>query len=324
MTRIPVLIDCDTGIDDALALIYLAALHHAAEIDLVGVTTTAGNVDVVQTGKNSRWVLDQCLLPDVPVVSGLEGPRDVELVTTPETHGQYGLGYVNPQVGDLRDGPWQDLWKDCLRNRPGLQLIVTGPATNLAEFGPVANTTLMGGAYLYPGNTTPTAEWNSWVDPQAASRVFRQARDPITVCSLEVTEQFTLTEERLSMLVEGLGSTPIAAFLPEMLRFYFEFHDLQGEGYLAQIHDLLTCMIALGKVPFTHLETTVEVEAESELMRGTTVADLRGHWGRPVNARLVRNVDLGAAHAELGRAATLLSRVAEQRRGTAGDSGPAS
>lgn len=324
MTCIPVLIDCDTGIDDALALIYLAALHHATEIELVGVTTTAGNVGVVQTGKNSRWILDQCLLPDIPVVTGMEKPRDVDLVTTPETHGRYGLGYVNPQVGELPEGRWQDLWKRGLRGRADLRLIVTGPATNLAEFGPVANTTLMGGAYLYPGNTTPTAEWNSWVDPHAARRVFRQAQNPITVCSLEVTEQFTLTEESLSALVKGLGDTPIAAFLPEMLRFYFEFHELQGEGYLAQIHDLLTCMIALGKVPFTHLETTVEVEAESELMRGTTVADLRGHWGRPVNARLVRTVDLGTAHAELGRAARLLARVAEQRRGPVGDSGPAS
>lgn len=310
MTRIPVLIDCDTGIDDALALIYLAALHHGREIDLVGVTTTAGNVSVEQTGKNSRWILDQCLLPEVTVVPGMAGPRDVELVTTPETHGQYGLGYVNPPVTELPRGLWQDLWKSSLQVRPNLKLIVTGPATNLAEFGPVAHTTLMGGAYLYPGNTTPTAEWNSWVDPHAARRVFRQAQDPITVCSLEVTEQFTLAEENLATLVERLGDTPVATSLPEILRFYFEFHELQGEGYLAQIHDLLTCMIALDRIPFTHTETTVDVEADSELMRGTTVADLRGHWGRPVNARLVRTVDVDAAHAELGRAAGLLARVA--------------
>lgn len=310
MTRIPVLIDCDTGIDDALALIYLAALHHGGEIELVGVTTTAGNVSVDQTGKNSRWILDQCLLPEVPVVPGMAGPRDVELVTTPETHGQYGLGYVNPLAAELPRGSWQDLWKRSLQDRPDLQLIVTGPATNLAEFGPVANTTLMGGAYLYPGNTTPTAEWNSWVDPHAARRVFRQAQDPIMVCSLEVTEQFTLAEESLATLVERLGDTPVAASLPEILRFYFEFHELQGEGYLAQIHDLLTCMIALDRIPFTHTETTVDVEADSELMRGTTVADLRGHWGRPVNARLVRTVDVDAAHAELDRAAGLLARAA--------------
>ena len=87
-----------------------------------------------------------------------------------------------------------------------------------------------------------------------------------------------------------------------MLRFYFEFHEAQGEGYLAQIHDLLTCMIALDKIPFSGREVTVDVEADSPLMRGTTVADIRGHWGNPANAFLVETADIEAAHAELLRA----------------------
>lgn len=307
MTRIPVLIDCDTGIDDALALIYLAALHHEGVIELCGATTTAGNVDVHQTARNTRWVLDHCGLGEVPVLPGLPGPKQVPLVTTPETHGELGLGYVLPDPADPANpatGEWDTLWRDLLAQHTDLRLIITGPATNLADFGPVpAATTLMGGSYLYPGNTTPTAEWNSWVDPHGARQAFAQATEPITICSLGVTEQFTLDPDTLAELISALGPAPIAGYLPEMLRFYFEFHRAQGEGYLAQIHDLLSCMIALDRIPFEATDTTVDVETDSELLRGTTVADLRGHWRRPPNARLVRTADIPAAHRELLRAA---------------------
>lgn len=304
---IPVLIDCDTGIDDALALMYLSALHHAGEIELLGATTTAGNTGVDQAAHNTRWVLDRCGLDRVPVLPGLPGPREVELVTTPETHGEFGLGYLHPTGVEVAEGDWRALWQRALDNHADLRLTVTGPATNLAEFGPVAHTTLMGGAYLYPGNTTPTAEWNTWVDPHAAGEAFGRATAPLTVCSLGVTERFTLNPATLADLLSALGTAPIAAHLPEMLRFYFEFHRAQGEGYLAQIHDLLSCMIALDNIPFTTREVTVDVETESPLLRGTTVADLRGHWDRPVNARLVESVDIDAAHTELRRAARILA-----------------
>ena len=141
------------------------------------------------------------------------------------------------------------------------------------------------------------------MDPHAAKTAFAQATEPITVCSLGVTERFTLNPDSLQLLIDALSDAPIASYLPEMLRFYFEFHESQGEGYLAQIHDLLTVMIALGKAPFTTREVTVDVEADSELMRGTTVADMRGHWGREPNALLVDDADVTAAHAELLRAA---------------------
>ena len=306
---IPVLIDCDTGIDDALALLYLAALHHEGEIEFVGATTTAGNVDVTQTAINTRWVLDQCGLKGVPVAAGQEAPLEVPLTTTPETHGEFGLGYINPDTQHVGQEDWQSLWRNAMSEHADLRLIVTGPATNLATFTAV-KTPLMGGSYLYPGNTTPTAEWNAWVDPHAARKAFAQADEPITVCSLGVTEKFTLNPETLNKLIDALTDAPIAKFLPEMLRFYFEFHESQGEGYLAQIHDLITVMIALDRIPFASREVTVDVEADSELMRGTTVADLRGHWNRKANALLVSDVDIAAAHAELLRATKALAKIA--------------
>ena len=126
----PILLDCDTGIDDAVALTYLACLHREDTINLAAVTTTAGNT----TAMNSRFVLDQCSLVDVPVAAGCTEPLEVPLVTTPETHGPLGVGYAEHSV-DLpptRPGEWMRLWDEAIHEHEDLHLIVTGPATNLA------------------------------------------------------------------------------------------------------------------------------------------------------------------------------------------------
>ena len=312
-----VLIDCDPGIDDCLALMYLAGLHHAGDIELVGVTTTAGNVEAYQTAANARWILDLCSLADVPVAPGLTRPLKVDLTTTPETHGSTGLGYATAPTTTLHHSDWQRLWKEALAAHQDLQLIVTGPVTNLAafekahgeqaaQFGAI---TIMGGAVNYRGNTTPTAEWNFWVDPHSAAQHFHSSAPhvPTTLCSLELTEQFLITPQRLEAVMELLHGHPMAQILPDVLRYYFEFHQAQGEGYQAQIHDLLTCMIALGRIDFDVVETTVDVETESPLLRGTSVADLRNHWGRAHNARLITSADMEAAHQECLRGFTLLA-----------------
>ena len=337
----PVLIDCDTGIDDALALVYLAGLVAAGEVQLRAVTTTAGNVDVTQTALNSTHILRLCGLPDVPVVAGVPTPLAVPLVTTPETHGPHGLGYVIPPetstdtiavtpgerpdtvpVGvPATDTGWDDLW--CA-NRDAT-LIITGPATNLATYlrtHPAhQRICLMGGAYLYPGNTTPTAEWNTWVDPHAAAEVFH-ATIPITVCPLgvrsqSVTESMLLSPDLLDAACDILAAAhhPLADVLPDLLRFYFEFHQAMGEGYQAQIHDLITTMVALGTVDYATTTVAVDVETTSPLLRGTTVADFKGHWsaettgqpGRKPVVKLVTGVDPQQAWAEFFRSLQLLA-----------------
>src|SRR5699024_344706 len=98
---IPVLIDCDTGIDDALALMYLAALHHESEVELVGATTTAGNVQITNTAIKTPWVLDTCRLGHTPLSAGPPAPLQVPLPTPPETHGEFGLGYINQGPQDI-------------------------------------------------------------------------------------------------------------------------------------------------------------------------------------------------------------------------------
>ena len=320
----PVLIDCDTGIDDALALIYLAGLAAAGEVQLRAVTTTAGNVDATQTALNSAHILRLCGLPDVPVAAGMPTPLVVPLVTTPETHGPHGLGYVIPPetstdtiavtpgerpdtvpVGvPAADTGWDNLWR---ANRDAT-LIITGPATNLATYlrdHPAHQRIyLMGGAYLYPGNTTPTAEWNMWVDPHAAAEVFH-ATIPITVCPLGVRSQSVTESMLLSPDLLDAACDIVAA----------AHHPLADEGYQAQIHDLITTMVALGTVDYATTTVAVDVETTSPLLRGTTVADFKGHWsaettgqpGRKPVVKLVTGVDPQQAWAEFFRSLQLLA-----------------
>lgn len=310
-----VLFDCDPGIDDTLALLYLAGLHRAGEIELVGVTTTAGNVTAAATARNATWILGQCGIGSVPVAQGLPMPAVVSLVTTPETHGEQGMGYLGVDVlgecaEDTETEDWRVVWRRA--SEQDAHLIVTGPLTNLAAEPNLdwASVSVMGGAVNYPGNTTPTAEWNFWVDPHAARDVFAarpEENAPITLCSLGLTERFLVTPARLDDLIGELGAHPIADHLPELLRFYFEFHEAQGEGYQAQIHDALTAMVALGRAQAVEsYPATLAVEAESELFRGTCAADTRGHWERPRNCRVVSDLDFAAAHEELRRGFRLL------------------
>lgn len=372
MQKPRVVADVDTGIDDSLALIYLAGLHSTGEIDLV-VTTSAGNTTARQAAVNSAEVLRLAGAADVPVVAGARSPLKVPLTTTPETHGEKGLGYYSPldgggaagdvgsagdarAAGDVRAAV--ELW------RGASHILVAGPATNFAwalRHAPEvvggaagsgatgsgatgsgkagAEITLMTGAFNYPGNTTPTAEWNAWVDPHALKEVFaapastpatvdapiiaRPAVRPLpTICPLNVTEQVLLYPERLRRWQQELHATrpELAALLGDALRFYFEFHQSVGVGYCAQIHDLAAAMVMLRRVPCSFYDATVDVEADSPLMRGTTVADrvaeasasegaatsgaaeARGpYWNRPANARILESLDPAEVFAEFER-----------------------
>ena len=301
-----VILDCDPGIDDTFALIYLSAANHVGQVELDCVTTSAGNVSAAQCAQNAAFVLAQCGLRTIPIAAGCKSPLQWPLTTTPETHGETGLGYVEAPKRHVEDD-WQELWIDAIeRGTDDLHLVVTGPMTNLAvfahqhpaHFARLKHITVMGGAVNYPGNTTPNAEWNFWVDPHAANEVFRLAHTPITLCPLNVTEQMWLTPERLEAIAKLLGTQPIAQNLKEIVRFYFEFHQDVGEGYGAQIHDLLTVLVALDRVPATTEPAYLQVEADSELMRGAVSADIKGIFEHAPNAAVLTSSDIDAAWAE--------------------------
>ncbi|MFC3850548.1 nucleoside hydrolase [Corynebacterium hansenii] len=290
--------DVDTGIDDMLALIYLAGLHRAGEIELAAVTATAGNTTVCQAARNSRWVLDLCGCPDVPVAAGFGAPLKVPLTTTPETHGEFGLGFARPPSVGACDasGAAPGLWKRVLDDGPA-DLLITGPLTTAARYPGLAaafgRITVMGGAVDHPGNTTPTAEWNFWVDPDAVAAVFAEDSAPLVLCPLDVTETIIVRPEDV-----GRWAIPgeLGDVVADALRFYFGFHRGQGIGYLAQVHDLFAAMVACG---------TVETVAKPMTLRavaGDRGAVERGE-GRAVD--VVSHVEPSDVHAEFERVLAL-------------------
>ncbi|MDN4504749.1 nucleoside hydrolase [Dietzia maris] len=314
MSRTPVLLDCDPGIDDALAIAYLVAEHRAGRTDLTGVVCTAGNVGSEDTVANACAWLDLAGAPGLPVAAGARGPIAVPHVLTPETHGPRGAGYAEltttrattTRPVDPRDGA--RLWVDAARAHPGeLVGIVTGPSSTLAHalaLDPalprlLGGLVVMGGTFRgHPGNTTPVSEWNVDVDPEAADRVCRTWEDARTAdpavptplwCGLNLTERAVWTPERSEWLLEATDS-PLARRLTEALRFYFEFHDSVGEGYLAQVHDPFVAWMALHPEAVVAAPANVRVECSGEHTRGMTVADVRGHRRRVDNARIATDV----------------------------------
>lgn len=330
-----ILADVDTGIDDACALIYLAG----SDAELAAVTTTGGNATALECALNTLGVLDLCGLPGADVAVGAEVPLRRTPVTTPETHGSEGLGYaVVPRLPErLSRRSALDVWVDELRTHPGrTTFLCTAPLTNLAlalraepRLPELARrVVIMGGAYFYPGNTTPTAEWNTWVDPDAAKEVFTAFEGwpedclPI-VCGLETTERIAYSPERLDRLLTAAAYAPVgwaenrdrhagplartgSAVLDVMadaLRFYFEFHCDYDQGYVAHLHDVYAAQVATSEAYAPTRTTVVDVEVDSELLRGTTVCDDRGIWGRRPNARLVTGNDPEAVFAAFAQAA---------------------
>lgn len=313
-----VLMDADTGIDDAVALVYLLS---RPDVRLQAVTCTAGNVGARQVALNNLALLELCGRQDVEVAIGAEVPLEIRLVTTEETHGPQGLGYAElpPPAGQVSQRHAVDVWVDEARAHPGeLTGLITGPLTNFAlalRREPrlprlLKGLVIMGGCFYYQGNTTPTAEWNVSVDPHAAKEVFQAYRGlpeeklPL-VCALETTERIELRPGHLERLGQAAGTgpelvlpgqpagqrstspNPLVACLSDAIRFYLEFHRQYGQGYVAHLHDAFAACAAIGRTPVLARLATVDVETSSALLTGTTVADYRGLWGLPPNARVV-------------------------------------
>jgi purine nucleosidase len=316
--RIPLLIDCDTGIDDALALLYAVA---APEVELLAATCVSGNVAARQVALNTRAVLELAGRPDVEVSLGRETPLVRELELSPETHGPEGLGYARlPAPGrPLSDRYGPDLIVEEARRRQGeVTLVTLGPLTNLAlavlrepELPRLLRRwVLMGGSYRSAGNTAPTTEWNIHCDPEAARICFthfgRSASEVGTprplALGLDVTERARMVPDHIVALARRAGSRPdpsldpehdpetrsiashrVVRFVADALRFYMEFHATHDGFYGAYVHDPFAVATALDASLVRTRAVPVDVELEGRLTVGETVADWRGRWGRPPN-----------------------------------------
>jgi purine nucleosidase len=346
--RIPLLLDVDTGIDDALALLYACA---SPEVELVAVTCIGGNVNARRVAENTRAVLELAGRDDVPVFLGREQPLAKPLETSTETHGPRGIGYAElpPAHQALEPGDAAVRIVEVARARPGeVTLVTLGPLTNLAvalEREPslpslLAGWVLMGGAYRAPGNTTPTSEWNIHVDPHAAKAAFagwsaiRSARLPLAL-GLDVTEQARFVPEHLRHLAvragaqpldaarlgaepaEAVGSVaenPVLRFIGDALRFYFEFHAKYDGFYGAFIHDPFAVAAAIDGSLVRAKSVFVDVEIGRGLAHGMTVADWRGLTRRPPNVDVAIE---GDAERFLERFIERVGNLAESRSGVA-------
>ena len=293
-----IILDCDPGQDDAVAL----ALAMAAkdEIDLLGVTTVAGNVPLNLTQRNARIMCDLCHRTDIKVYAGAEKPMAQPLVTAEHVHGKSGLGgiVIYEPTTPLEEKHAVDfIIETCLAaDNNSIFLVPTGPLTNIglaierapAILSKIKEIILMGGALREGGNITPSAEFNIYVDPEAAQIVLRCGR-PIVMMSLDVTHQVLTTRKRVDA-IRNLDSTvgePIASLIEFYERYDEEKYHLDG----APLHDPCTIAYLIKPDLFSLKEVNVEVETEGDFTRGATVVDYWDVTERTPNVQWAHSVD---------------------------------
>jgi purine nucleosidase len=293
-----IIIDTDPGQDDAVAI--LLALASPADLTVLGVTAVAGNVPLPLTERNARIICEMAGRTDVPVFAGCDRPLSRPPRTAEHVHGRTGLD--GPQLTDptmaLHPGHAVDFIIDTLRTRPAgtVTLCALGPLTNIATaftrapdiVARVHEIVLMGGAYFEVGNITPAAEFNIYVDPQAADIVFRSGAS-ITVMPLDLTHQALTTADRVAAF-RAMG-THVGSMVAEWTDFFERFDKKKYGSEGAPLHD--PCVIAYLIRPdlFSGRFINVEVETTSELTMGMTVADWWGVTDRAPNATFMGNVD---------------------------------
>lgn len=298
MAKRPIIIDCDPGQDDAICL--LLAMSSPDELDILGVTTVAGNVPLALTERNARQIRDIADRSDVKIYAGCSKPMVRDLVTAERVHGKTGIDgieIVEPKQ-PLEDKHAVDFIIETLNgaDRESITLVPMGPLTNIAQaftkdpsiLEKVEQIVLMGGAMREGGNHSPSAEFNILVDPHAADTVFRCGR-PITVMGLDVTHQVLATPERRDRIraIDNEAARATAGMLD-----FFNRHDTVKYGSLgAPLHDPCTIAFLLKPDLFEGKLCNISVETESELTIGNTAVDFWHVTDRPKNATWIHAVD---------------------------------
>jgi inosine-uridine nucleoside N-ribohydrolase len=281
----PILLDCDPGHDDAIALLLALA---SPELELLGVTTVAGNQTLEKTTANAIRVLEFAGRADIPIAAGADRPLVRDRFVAAYVHGETGMD--GPDLPLPQGAPIArhavDFLADKIRESEGaVTLVPTGPLTNVAlmlALHPDARPeriVLMGGA-VAEGNVTPAAEFNIWADPEAAARVFASGID-ITMIGLDVTHKALFTTAHIGRLAGRVGE-----MVTELLRFYDKFHrEVYGfDG--SPIHDAVAVAHVINSEFVETQHRNVEIDVESELCRGRTVVDVWRRTDREPNAHV--------------------------------------
>jgi purine nucleosidase len=279
----PFYLDCDTGIDDALALAYLLA---APAADLVGIGAVSGNVSAAVGARNTLDLLSLAGSSHIPVALGAHDPLAGSFGGgAPWVHGENGIGEVSlaPSPAPLAPESAAEMLVRLARTYPGtLRVLAIGPLTNIAEAlrlepalpSLVHSVTVMGGAALAPGNITPVAEANIWNDPEAAALVLAADWD-ITLVPLDVTMASVLEEHHRQELLAS--SAPVPRALGEMLGYYFRFYEGIYGRPCSAMHDPLAAALAVGAVQAAVAPVVrAAVDTSTGPSRGQTVCDMRG------------------------------------------------
>ncbi|MFL5951312.1 MAG: nucleoside hydrolase [Gaiellaceae bacterium] len=290
MSATKILLDCDPGHDDAIALLLALA---SPELELLGVTTVAGNQTLDKTTANAVRLLEFAGRDEIPVAAGADRPLVREQYVASYVHGETGLDGPDlpPPQGSPLERHAVDFLADQIRETGGkVTLVPTGPLTNVAlllALHPEARPeriVLMGGA-IAEGNVTPAAEFNIWADPEAAARVFASGIH-VTMVGLDVTHKALFTAAHIDRLTGRVGG-----IVAELLEFYGHFHKEVYDFDGSPIHDAVAVahVIRDDLVKTEHLNT--EIDVESELCRGRTVVDVWRRSGREPNSHVGVDID---------------------------------
>ena len=293
-----IIIDTDPGQDDAVAI--LLALASPDEIEVLGITAVAGNVPLSLTERNARIVCELAGRPDIAVYAGCDRPLRRKLVTAEHVHGKTGLD--GPELPEpkikLQEKHGVDFIIDTILQEPenSVSLCPLGPLTNIASailkqpkiVSRIKQIVLMGGAYFEVGNITPAAEFNIFVDPDAAKIVFEAGIDMV-VMPLDVTHKALVTGER-NEAFRRLKS-PVGIAVAEMTDFFERFDKEKYGSSGAPLHDPCVTAYLINPKIFSGKKINVEIETKSELTLGMTVADWWGVTDRKANAFFVGDLD---------------------------------
>lgn len=298
MPRRKVILDCDPGQDDAVAL--FLAMSAPEELDILGITTVAGNVPLELTQRNARMMCDIAGQFQLPVFAGCEQPMVRDAITAEYIHGQTGIDGIDvfePKT-QLQDQHAVDFIVETLlrAEKNSVTLVPTGPLTNIgtaiqrnpAILDGVEEIVLMGGAMRESGNRTPSAEFNIMVDPHAAELVFDCGR-PVTAMGLDVTHQVLSTRARVGQI--SALANPVADATAGMLSFFHRYDMKKYGAEGAPLHDPCTVAYLLKPELFESKMCNIAVETESELTIGHTAVDFWHVTDRPANANWVFEID---------------------------------
>lgn len=294
MSPTPIILDVDPGHDDAVAILFACG---APELDLRAVTTVAGNVPLEKTTRNALRILSLIGRADVPVAAGAASPLARPLHTAEDIHGESGM--EGPEIPDAtfpaEERGAADLIADVLRESPEpVTLVPTGPLTNIATLlrehpelrDRISRVSLMGGS-IGLGNTTPAAEFNVYVDPEAAREVFESGLE-ITMSGLDVTHQAGASPGERERL-RSVGT--VGGVVAGLLEFFAETYERVFGFDSPPLHDPVAVAAVLEPGVLKTRPMRVDVECESELTRGETVCDFYGVTGKPPNAEVGVELD---------------------------------